>query len=905
MPRALSVEPRRRLRVALAAALSLAPLVAAPDASAFLWPNVSDQIARALTSGDVVERRLAAQRLGELPLETAQKLVQRAMADPDVEVRLRVAQAAIGFRLPRAGDLVIDWLGEGDARLRLAACDVIRAAPTDRSVTALGRVLGDPDPNVRIAAAAAMGSSGLTEAVSALLGHLDDTAPEVRAEVGRALGRIGDARAVVPLIGKVQDAIPEVRRAVARSLGELGDTRAVSALMLALQDTAQEVRIEAVNALGKLRSDEATLAIAPLASQDDTDAGTLGSPFGFPRMPGRPQDDRGGRGEVREAALRALGRIGSEAAVKLLVAALAKDDAGAPRSPVRDALVASGKTAAPALVAALSGSPLGNTGAGAALVLGRLGAASAREARAGRDGRDAAAGTPASTAEAGARADTTAGTAPREAREAIVRGMQRGVVPLRFGLRALADLGDPAALPTVLELLGDEDPSVRREAILTSMALLDPARADGRAVDPARALLQDVATPLDERIELARLLGRTGSPRAQEALLPLVKAKSTALRLAALEALGSLRISAGAADKVLLGALDDESADVRLRAAVALSRVAGKGAAGVLLERLTVAAEQDRGALGIAIAGALARTADPALVRKVEAAVASAPEAARDALIEGLGRTRDKAAGEALARLARGGIDDRRKVAEALAGHPEQVQTLRRLVTDADPGVRAGAVWSLGLVGGRDTLGALGAALKDPDVTVAGNAAATIGRVAARTNQPAAAPPLLCPALTDSRPYVRANALSGLTVAGARCDRTLARDLLARDPAEAVRLAAAEHLTRSAREPGKEGLADARALARCESDDRNAMVALRCARAPQPVSARPDSTVRDGVAVFVVPEGRRSPLERAPFALVRPDGLMRLGLADRRGALFEASAPSGTLRLAVPAPLVR
>jgi hypothetical protein len=32
---------------------------------------------------------------------------------------------------------------------------------------------------------------------------------------------------------------------------------------------------------------------------------------------------------------------------------------------------------------------------------------------------------------------------------------------------------------------------------------------------------------------------------------------------------------------------------------------------------------------------------------------------------------------------------------------------------------------------------------------------------------------------------------------------------------------------------------------------------------------------------------------------------MRLGVADRRGELFERGAPSGPLRLTVPAPLAR
>jgi HEAT repeat protein len=847
-------------RGALAAAAIAAAALTGGDASAFVWPNVPDQIARSLASGDVTERRLAAQRLGELPAETAIKLIQRSIGDPDVEVRLRVGQAAIAFRMPKAGDLVIGWLSEGDARLRLAACDVIRAAPTDRSVVALGRVLGDPDPHVRLAAAAAMGASGLADAVSPLLGHLDDPSPEVRAEVARALGRIGDARAVVPLIGKVQDSVSDVRRTVARALGELGDLRAASALMLALQDTSPDVRLEAVGALGKLRSDEATVAIAPLIEASDASDGTI-----VPSGPmGRPSNESAGVSEVRAAALRALGRIGSEAAVKVLAAALAKDDPSSQRSPVRDALITAGKPAVAALITTLSASPSQTTAAGAALVLGALKA--------------------------------------KEGLDAIVRGMQRGVIPLRHGLRALASLESPDALSTVLELLGDSDPTVRKEAIRAASALLDPARPDGRAVDPASAALKDPDTAADEKVEIIRMLGRTGSPRAQKVLLPIAKTKSIPLRLAVLDALGSLKVSSPEVDAALLEALGDESSDVRLRAATALAIVGSPQAASKLLSRLAVAAEQDRGAIGIALSGALARAGDPRLAEKVGASLASAPDVARDALLEGLGRMPGAIAGSVLVKLASGSIDDRRKVAEALAGHPEPVASaaLQKLAADADPGVRANAVWSLGAAGKKDAIALLAPLLKDPDAAVAGNAAAAIGRIAAREADSTSAREPLCAALLDPRAYVRANALSGLSLAGARCEPATARDLLARDPAEAVRLAAADALARGiARDGDKAEPADRRALARCASEDKNATVALRCQRPLGPVAGTED------VGVFIVPDGRSAPVARAPFALVRADGLLRLGTADRRGEIFELGAPRGMIRLAVPAPLAR
>jgi HEAT repeat protein len=216
--------------------------------------------------------------------------------------------------------------------------------------------------------------------------------------------------------------------------------------------------------------------------------------------------------------------------------------------------------------------------------------------------------------------------------------------------------------------------------------------------------------------------------------------------------------------------------------------------------------------------------------------------------------------------------------------------------------VRAGAVWSLGAVGTMDHLALLGALVKDPDAAVAGNAAGALGRVAARSGEPSMAAPVLCAALAEPRPYVRANALEGLSLGGAQCEPGAARDLLARDPSEPVRVAAADYLARAIARAGEKALdADRRALARCAGEEHDAAVATRCSR-PVPVPAAADA---DDVVIYVVPDGRGAPLARAPFTLVRADGLLRMGLSDRRGELFEAGAPRGVIRLGVPAALVR
>jgi HEAT repeat protein len=347
----------------------------------------------------------------------------------------------------------------------------------------------------------------------------------------------------------------------------------------------------------------------------------------------------------------------------------------------------------------------------------------------------------------------------------------------------------------------------------------------------------------------------------------------------------------------MLEALEAEQAGVRLSAAVALRRSASGAAARTLLDRLEREAEQDRVATAIALAGALSRSRDPGLVRRAVALMKRSQDAERDALIEAIGMSSQRLASRRLVEHARGAVAvaDRAKVAESLAGHPDAIEELWRLAGDVDGAVRANAIWSLGEVAGRADAGRLAALLGDRDVAAAGNAAGALARVASRTSASVAEP--LCRALSDSRSYVRANALLGLAVARLRCPRAPARELLARDPAAIVRRAAARLLQTV---PSTDPDADAVLLGRCAEEEPDGSVALSCLNAPEPAVEETEP-----VLVYVVPMGEPAPVPRAPFAFVRADGLMRLGITDRRGTLFERFAPRGVLSLEVPAPLAR
>jgi HEAT repeat protein len=818
--------------------LSLSVALHAAPARALVWPDVAERIERDLQATDAVTRRTAAHQLGQLGASRGGPLAVQALGDPDDEVKLAAADAAIRLRADRATDVVAAWLNAQDPRLRRKACEVARALPSPRAVAPLARTLGDPDAEVRAAAADALGHQAAADAVPPLLGRLDDPAPPVRVQIVGALARLADPRAVVPLVGKVQDSSPEVREAVVRALGDLGDGRASPALVLALRDQSNDVRRDALTALGRMRAADAVDAIAPFAT-DRTPA-------------------------LRLAAMAALGRIASADALRVLVAALGmSEDAGGglERTPVREALVAAGPAAVAPMHALLGGSPSPAAATSAAWVLGQLRA----------------------TAEA----------------PAIVAAMRRGTLPTAAALHALTLAGTTAEVPVVLEFVADPSPLVRDEALGAATALLDPHRPDGRAVEPLAAALRDVRPSASQRARMATLLGRTGAARAAPLLVELTKTHEPALRLAAIDALGTLGpVGASGVDDALLEALASADAAVRLRAAIALGEAGAATAREALLGRLDGGDEVDRAAVLTALGGVLARVPTDAAVARLSSALDLAAGPERDAIIDAIGLVPSPAAVVALAGIARSSEPgDRREVALVLAGHPRDGAALalaRGLLGDGDAGTRAQAAWALGTIGDAADEAHLVAVAKGPDAEAATDATGALGRIAARSHATDLAARTLCPLEADARPSVRANALAGLGLAGARCaDGAAERRALLDDASEDVRAAAALAVGSA---PGPE---DARALERCARNDPSGSVATRCRARPSP------STATHTLLVYVVPEGAATPRPGAPYALLFGDGLVRVGATDRRGAAFDPAAPEREVTLRHPSATTR
>src|SRR5690606_6942635 len=117
--------------------------------------------------------------------------------------------------------------------------------------------------------------------------------------------------------------------------------------------------------------------------------------------------------------------------------------------------------------------------------------------------------------------------------------------------------------------------------------------------------------------------------RVADVLVGLTAAKDERLRLAAIDALGTL--GAPSAGPALLKLVDDPSAAVRLRAAIALGRAGGADVLGPTLARLG-GASVDRLAVVLASSGLLERHGDASSVERA-GALATTLGAERDLLL--------------------------------------------------------------------------------------------------------------------------------------------------------------------------------------------------------------------------------------------------------------------------------
>ncbi len=788
--------------------------------------------------------------------------LQRRLANENVETR---REAAVELaRLPSSSQrrLLPGLFSDPDPEVRLAIADAALAVRLPDAGARVSKWLNDPDPRVREAAAEVLGVLRHSGSVPGLGRVLEDPEASVRRAAALALGHSRNPDASLFLLGHLDDSDPEVRHAVITALQDLGDRRAVVPLIGRIQEQRAALRRQAVRALGTLGDPRAASAL--IVALGDADAGVrAAAATSLGQL--RAQDAVWSLGalletetepDVQAAALEALGHVGSPSSVEAILRAAARVRPA--EGGVQRALARAGAAALPSLERCVFQPAQASTVDLCITALGTIGGPAAAQL--------------------------------------VERALRQGLADAGAALAALGNAGDASALPTILEYLTATAAIERRAAVDAAAQLLEPDQQLGLAVEPIISALNGARGGRLEQAALIALLGRTGSPRAAASLVPFARSEDAYLRAVALEALGQLGPSV--AEGVLLSALDSAHFPTRWTAAVALRQVGSHSSLDGLLSRFDTAPRADRETLAIALAGPLGDDPSEAQLERTLRFLRNSPGPIKDGLIEALARVPGSRGTQALLGLIPAfGRATRAKVAEALARHPEARAQLRRLLEDTDPAVRANAAWSLAAVGDADDVAPLFALIEDRDLAVAANAVAGVALLGRRLERDVA--PELCHALDDSRSYVQANALTGLRLTDAACPQPETPAwLLEHHPAEEVRLAAARLLRDRPR--WAEGAPEP--LARCAAKDVSGRVASACSSLQDTAGEDVAADTRTvAVTVLVVPVGSLAPASRVPFGLVRADGFIRSGLSDRRGAVSEASAPRGPLRLTLPA----
>ena len=216
----------------------------------------------------------------------------------------RVAAAALG--------LIDQWSRDLHDTRWWRRANSIRALGFVEEPLALSAILeglDDTNREVRAAAVEALGRLGDSRAIPALIGHLADAARYQRTRVVDALRSLGPA--VTPALVELGRSRPERAQLASEILGLIGTTAAIEPLLEWCSDERGEVRAAALGALGSIGLDDRSHYFALKA---------LGDP--------EPQ--------ARAMAARALGRGGREAAVGYLAERL--DDEWLPAAQAARAL---------------------------------------------------------------------------------------------------------------------------------------------------------------------------------------------------------------------------------------------------------------------------------------------------------------------------------------------------------------------------------------------------------------------------------------------------------------------------------------------------------------------------------------------------------------------------------------
>ena len=543
------------------------------------------------------------------PSKHFEKMQQRVtiapLRDGDAIAGLIITVEDVTDRLERERELAAR-LAEGDESARLNAAETITDDESYDTAPLLG-ALSDESWRVRRAAIKGVSQRAAPDAIAALISAVVENHhnPSLLNSALQVLTS-SDVDTVSPLIELLKNPNADLRMQAALALGEQQDARATDALIQALNDEDTNVRYHAIEALGKLKAADAVDALVEIAESKDfflpfaaLDALTkIGDAHIVPKIMPLLEDEL-----LSIPAINLLGQLGDESTVAPLTALL--NNPTGPVEAVADALATLSdryeqQYGEGRYIADLTSREILPTGVqnlldtleapgkedyrSIALVLGWLKGAGVERALTrlmGRvDLRD-------EIIEALVRhGSATTGLLISQLKAEDLEVRRSAVVALgRIGdtsatpdlvntlgdksltidvANALGEIGDPQAVDGLLNLIGNEDASLRQAAVAALNSIIPPSMS--QRIIP---LLHDLDPNVRE--SAVKIAGYFGYPEAASALVELSRDPNERVRCAAIEHLPFVEDER--AFEVLARALKEETPNVRAAAARALGNM--------------------------------------------------------------------------------------------------------------------------------------------------------------------------------------------------------------------------------------------------------------------------------------------------------------------------------------------
>ena len=632
----------------------------------------------------------AIQTIGDLRIFS---YLLKALHDDDDGVRRTAVKALEELKDRRAVESLIPTLSDSSLDVRRSAITALGRIGDTKAIQPLVLQTKDLEREIRRSAIQALGQIGSPSAVEPLIPLLQDEDFQIRESAIRALGQIGSPNAVKPLIHLLQESDANTKEIIVQALGQIGDPQSVEdvlgVIVYALKKGEEGVWKSGVNTfLSTLETQDRDKSMRTLARQLFA---RVGKPAVEPLIKALYGDDWQGRlyamdclveigkpavlpliallknssSLARSFAAVSLGKIADREAISPLIAVLSNDSEETVRSNAAfafelltgeeavaplinslndkygmvryraiDALKAQGFLAVSALTKAMA-DPREPVQQGAAQALVGLRNASAVESL-----------------------KETLGSSEKAIRDNAVRALIAIGAPAvgllvpalqddntfrrDSAVRILGEIGDPRALPPLLNALKHSEPEMRRDTVLAIGQIGSP-----QAVEPLINALRDESLPVCE--EAIRALAKLGKVAVAPLMSALQEHEDHNIRDNVIKSLGAIGVEG---IDVLASTLHASDADLRetaLRALFDVGDLGQKAIATALAARdsqqredvadLLVQSQDERSIVPLML---VLNSQDPDIHKNAERALIALDTHAVDPLIDALTNRRNR-----------------------------------------------------------------------------------------------------------------------------------------------------------------------------------------------------------------------------------------------------------------------